>query len=77
MIASGYDLHLYCDGPDCRSGEYGFRGEAEFTGDETGSRARARARRAGWRLDWPAGIAYCPPCVKARNFASPRRRGGK
>jgi len=63
MIAGCYDLHVYCDGIGCthdRNG-YGYRADAEFTGDETGARARARARKAKWRL-FPDGRCLCPKC---------------
>lgn len=63
MITGCYDLHLYCDGFGCVDGDYGVRADEEFTGDETGSRARARARKRGWKL-LRGGHALCPSCVK-------------
>ncbi len=65
MIAGCYDLHLYCDGVDCTAGDFGYPAEGEFTGDETGSRARARARRRGWKL-LRDGSCLCPVCNKAK-----------
>ena len=64
MIAGCYDLHLYCDGVDCARGKFHEQQQGEFTGDETGSRARARARRAGWKL-FRDGRCLCPGCKAA------------
>lgn len=64
MIAGCYDLHLYCDGVDCARGRYGEQAKSEYSGDETGAAARARARRAGWKL-LRDGRCLCPGCKKA------------
>jgi hypothetical protein len=63
-VVACYDMHLYCDVPGCEHGEYGVRKEAEYTGDERGSQARRRARRAGWWLG-RNGACACPKCAKA------------
>lgn len=66
MIAGCYDLHLYCDAPGCRDGDFERHPkEGEFTGDETGGRARARARARdrGWLLNMKDGTCVCPGCA--------------
>lgn len=59
MIAACYDLTLYCDGAGCATGRN--RQPHQWTG-EKGSTCRAEARRAGWKLNWDEGTAYCPKC---------------
>lgn len=64
MIAGCYDLHLYCDGVECERNRFRERAQGEFTGDDTGAAARARARRAGWKL-FRDQRCLCPGCMKA------------
>ena len=76
MIVGGYALDLYCDN-EMESGTRQERfehtgsdmfpgpGRATYTHDESGSKARAAARRNGWKLDLENGRALCPVCVKA------------
>lgn len=64
MIAGCYDLHLYCDGVECERNRFRERAQGEFTGDDTGAAARARARRAGWKL-FRDQRCLCPGCRKA------------
>lgn len=76
MIVGGYTLDLYCDN-EMESGtrqerwehagseDFPGPGRATYTHDECGSKARAAARRAGWKLDLENGRALCPACVKA------------
>lgn len=53
-----YDLRVTCDNA---THERWAIPEAEFVGDERGSRARQRARHAGWLLGTD-GSALCPSC---------------
>ncbi len=67
MIAGSYVLHLYCDGPEHERHDYAYRSRVEpghFGRDcETGSAARAQARKCGWRLNLQEGTALCPRCA--------------
>ena len=64
-IAACYDMHLYCDVPGCTFGKFrGEQAEGEFTGDEKGSQARRRARKAGWWLSRDLSACACPGCAK-------------
>jgi len=60
VIVGAYTLHLYCDNTKAtshRHREFPHEFVAEF-----GSRARANARRAGWRINKRDGEAICPKC---------------
>jgi len=68
MIAGTYTLDLYCENKDPAArtmiDNFGHRhGEFphQYTG-EMGSDCRARARRAGWKLNLKTGEAWCPKC---------------
>ena len=71
MIAGCYTLELYCENykagvnfPD----EHGHKWD-EFPwtySHELGSRCRAKARKAGWKLLLD-GTAFCPKCNKRSN----------
>lgn len=55
-----YTLDLYCDHDN---DEHEFQEfPHEVSGHETGSAARAAARRWGWKLH-PDGTATCPKCI--------------
>ncbi len=68
MIAGCYTLHLYCDNYDstvlgCNGHEYN-----EFPHQyhaELGSTCRAKARAAGWQVNYKTGEAICPRCNNA------------
>lgn len=76
MIIGGYALDLYCDN-EMESGtreerwkhmgskEFPGPGQATFVHEESGSKARAAARNAGWKLDLENSRALCPTCVSA------------
>lgn len=64
-VVACYDMHLYCDAPNCAQGKFRERAEAEFTGDERGSQARRRARKRGWWLNNKTGACACPTCKQA------------
>lgn len=64
MIAGCYSLDLYCDYCD-RNTCTGSNRPDKFNA-ETGGECRKNARKRGWRLDWSAGLAKCPACVKAK-----------
>ena len=73
-IVGGYTLDLYCDYPDdnmSSTQRYYHRQEWTFTHDESGAKARAAARRAGWKLYIDEGRALCPMCVKAGRILPP------
>lgn len=76
MIVGGYTLDLYCDNPmeggtrqerweHMGSEEYPGAGRATYTHEESGAKARASAKAAGWILDMKNSRALCPACVKA------------
>jgi hypothetical protein len=67
VIVGCYVLDLYCDDPNCPDQRF-HTTPSQFT-DETGSGARAEARRAGWRLNLDDGTALCPKCVKRHGLA--------
>lgn len=59
MIVGCYTLDLYCD-RESEAHEYN-----EFPHQfmhELGSKARVKARRAGWILNTEEGTAVCPKC---------------
>lgn len=75
MIVGGYDLHLYCDTgnttPDAAKGApivevHGYLdgGFGAFM-DRNESRAKAKARRAGWTFK-SGGFVYCPTCSRKK-----------
>lgn len=75
MIVGGYALDLYCDNEmeeGTRQERWEHMGSEEFPGpgratyvhEESGAKARAKARLAGWKLDLLNGRALCPSCVK-------------
>lgn len=64
MIAGGYTLHLYCDYCDTNQRSGSMVPDEFFA--ETGGECRKNARKRGWRLDWSAGLAKCPACVKTK-----------
>jgi hypothetical protein len=73
MQAANYTLALYCDkeNPEHEVGEF----PHEFI-DEFGSRCRAMARKAGWRLSRPTDeerVDFCPKCSgkKKKRLAPP------
>lgn len=68
MQVGCYTLDLYCDNakqwPDDLGHDYG-EFPWSYTG-ELGSKCRAKARKAGWKL-LPDGGAICPKCNKRSN----------
>lgn len=66
-ITGCYDLRVTCDATQCVGAQYpgGPGRTSEFAGDETGARARARARRSGWKLDIERSVSVCPACAEA------------
>ena len=52
----GYQLHLYCDNPDCVSWKENIK--MEF-GGPNGRYARREARKSGWSL---RRTTLCPTC---------------
>lgn len=82
MIVGGYELELYCDYPleegtrqeqweHMGSEEFPGPGRATFTHEESGAKARAYAKKAGWKLDTKNSRALCPACVKAGRVLPP------
>lgn len=66
MITKGYTLDLYCDRYTsavlgCNGHDYGEFPHQFF--DELGSRCRAAARKAGWKVNYKTGSAICPKCA--------------
>lgn len=70
MVASGYDVHLYCENNDTYSDApgriywdhpYG-RGEQQFFG-ETWQQCARSARSAGWIISPNRQHAFCPLCT--------------
>lgn len=70
MIASGYDMHLYCENDDSQSDAPGRvywshpfeEGVEQFSG-ETWQQCAKRARRAGWIISPNRMYAFCPLCT--------------
>jgi len=76
MIVGGFALDLYCDNEmeegtrqerweHMGSDEFPGPGRATYVHEESGAKARAIARRGGWKLELQSGRALCPACVKA------------
>ena len=67
----GYQLHLYCDVPDCpRVWDGGVKQPGEFMAS-TLMKTRTVARKNGWKMGEGNIVTgcdpawRCPPCVKA------------
>lgn len=63
MWAGAYSLHLYCENYDPNN--LGHHSWDEFPHqyiDELGTVCRAKARKAGWKIN-NDGTAYCPKCT--------------
>jgi hypothetical protein len=70
-IVGGYTLALYCENSSFSEfsvyKDLGGHKYNEFPHEfitETGSHARALARKRGWKLDLKTRQAFCPECVK-------------
>jgi hypothetical protein len=58
VIVGGYVLHVYCDYPKCKSGEFGMRSAMDEFGGPTAIAARKEARHKGWSFT-KDGRCYC------------------
>ena len=67
MIVGCYTIHLYCDDEKHDERTHSRRGlqlfDFQFSG-LTESECLRNARRGGWSVNRPRGLATCPICVK-------------
>lgn len=63
VIVGDYALYLYCDDPRHVQpvGE-----DAPVFRAATGSKARQRARKRGWKIKLRDGTAFCPECLSRK-----------